>query len=249
MEAAADLVVDAATRHRVESARRHVERRRVAAGPVRFEQHQKRPVRREFRRLPEAAVLLVERRLPGARGAGEEVRPRGALRLLLGGVLQVGENRGDRAGRGQHLVPAALPSVGDGQDEPFEFRLREIGPAEERLAVRRQKDRHRPAAAPGHEQDGVHVDRVEVRALLAVHLDRYEAFVQETPDLGVGEHLALHDVTPVTGGVADRQEDRPALLLRHAQRLAAPGVPVDRVVGVLQEVRARLPGQVVRPGA
>ena len=43
--------------------------------------------------------------------------------------------------------------------------------------VRRQEDGHRPAAAAGQRDDGVHVDRVEVGPLLAVDLDADEVLV------------------------------------------------------------------------
>src|SRR5690606_11789498 len=59
------------------------------------------------------------------------------------------------------------------------------------------------------------------------------------------ERLALHHVAPVAGGVADRQQDRPILRTRPGERLLAPGIPVDRVVLVLEEVRARLLGQAI----
>ncbi len=54
------------------------------------------------------------------------------------------------------------------------------------------------------------------------------------------ERFALHDVAPVAGRVADAQEDRPVEQLRPGQRVGPPRRPVDRVVGVLEEVRAGL---------
>ena len=59
------------------------------------------------------------------------------------------------------------------------------------------------------------------------------------------ERLALHDVAPVAGRVADRQEDRAVVRLRAGQRLRAPRVPVDRVVRVLEQVGAGLLGQAI----
>src|SRR5690606_39607577 len=52
--------------------------------------------------------------------------------------------------------------------------------------------------------------------LLAIDLDVDELAVHEGGDLRVGERLALHHVTPVTGRVADRQEDRPVLEIGRA---------------------------------
>jgi hypothetical protein len=63
------------------------------------------------------------------------------------------------------------------------------------------------------------------------------------------EGLALHDVAPVAGGVADAQQDRLVLVVRAPKRLLAPGIPVHGVVGVLQQVRAGRVDQPVRTAA
>ena len=47
-------------------------------------------------------------------------------------------------------------------------------------------------------------------------------------------------MAPVAGGVADREQHRPVLGAGARERLLAPGVPVDRVLRVLEEVRAGL---------
>src|SRR4051812_36271198 len=44
-------------------------------------------------------------------------------------------------------------------------------------------------------------------------------------------------MAPVTGRVADREKDRLLLALRAIQRLRSPGMPIDRVVLVLQQIR------------
>ena len=85
---------------------------------------------------------------------------------------------------------------------------REVGAAVERHAVRREEHGHRPAAAAGHGLHGLHVDLVDVGPLLAVDLDVDEEAVHERGDLVVLERLALHDVAPVAGRVADREQHR-----------------------------------------
>ena len=91
----------------------------------------------------------------------------------------------------------------------------------------------------------VHVDRVDVGPLLAIDLDVHEVLVHERRRLGVLERLVLHHVAPVAGRVADREQDRLVLRPRPRERLLAPRVPVDRVVGVLEQVRAGLAGEAV----
>ena len=122
---------------------------------------------------------------------------------------------------------------------------RVVRPAEERLAVGRQEHRHRPAAVAAERDDRVHVHGVEVGTFLAVDLDVDEPLVHQLRNRGVLERLVLHHVAPVTGRVADREQDRLVLGARAFTRVVAPGVPVDGVVRVLEEIRAGLLGQAV----
>src|SRR5579884_3714931 len=122
----------------------------------------------------------------------------------------------------------------------------EVGPAVEGPSLGGEKDGERPAAVPGEELDGLHVHVVDVGALLAVDLHVHEELVHQARDGRVLEALPLHHVTPVAGRVADREEDRLARRARRSERLLPPRVPVDRVVGVLEKVRARLVREPVR---
>ena len=144
------------------------------------------------------------------------------------------------------------PQVGDADQQraeagPAVFVLgREVRAGEERLLVRGQEHGHRPAAVPlVHGQGGRHVDVVQVRALLAVDLHGDEVLVHEGGDVLVLERLALHHVAPVARRVADAEQDRLVLRARPRQRLLAPGMPVHRVVGVLQQVGAGAVGESV----
>ena len=79
------------------------------------------------------------------------------------------------------LTPGRAISLKD-VDEPGPAPLRcrrEIRAAVERLQVGRQPDAHRPPARPGGGLHERHVDAVDVRAFLAVHLDRNEVAVQD----------------------------------------------------------------------
>src|SRR5262245_28511892 len=147
---------------------------------------------------------------------------------------------------------AALPvRVGDAGEHGREAGTtvavfgREVRPTEEWLAVWSEEDGERPPARAGQHLDRVHVDRVEVRPLLAIHLDVDELLVHESGDRLVLERLAPHDVAPVASRVTDREEDGPVLPASSSEGLGPPRVPIDRVVGVLAEVRARLPGEAI----
>src|SRR5258706_169460 len=98
----------------------------------------------------------------------------------------------------------------------------------------------RGAARAGHALPRFHVDLVDVGALLAIDLDRDDRLVHEPCDVRVLERLAFHHVTPVTRRVADRDQHRLVLAARALPRLVAPREPVDGVVRVLPQVRARL---------
>ena len=99
-----------------------------------------------------------------------------------------------------------------------------------------QEHRHRPAAVARHRLHGLHVDAVEVGPLFAIDFDVDELLVHEARGVFVLERLVRHDVAPVTRRVADAQQDRLVLALRSLERFRSPRIPVDRILGVLEEV-------------
>ncbi len=244
-EAPAELVVDPARGHRRERVARH---RRLPAAQQELDDGGGG----ELRWAAPAAVRAVE------------VRAQPLLRgLERRGIERVGGRPKQRAAdepRGELLAHradlAALPGPGAG-DRPEHLwparravpRLRrEVGAAVEGRLVRGEEDVERPAALARHGLHGFHGDRVDVRALLPVHLHADEVLVHERRDLRILEALALHDVAPVAGGVADGHQERPILLARPRERLGPPGQPVHGVPRVLEQVRRGLPGQRVGHG-
>ena len=189
-----------------------------------------------------AAVAASSRSAVGSSGAG--------LDPALGD-----QARDQPPARRLDLVALLAPGPVDALEHLAERRhavarlVREVGAAVERPAVRGQEDRHRPAAAAGHRLDRRHVDLVEVGPLLAIDLDRDEVVVEIARRRLVLERLALHHVAPVTGRVADGQEDRPVQQLGRGERVGTPRIPVDGVVRMLEEVRAGLPGEAVGHGS
>jgi hypothetical protein len=98
---------------------------------------------------------------------------------------------------------------------------------------RGEKYGHRPAALPGHRDDGVHVNAVQVRPFLPVHFHVDEMLVHESGRLRIFERFVRHHVAPMAGRVADAQQNRLVFFLRFGQRFLPPWIPVDRIVGVL----------------
>ena len=204
--------------------------------------------RRELRRVAEPAVDRVELEDQGLVGPFDRQGVDLARRRSAGRLGQRGRHLVGRLDEGR--APLA-PHLGDPRDElahargPEPALLREVGPGEERAPVRGHDHRQRPAARARQELADGHVDLVHVGPLLAVDLDADERLVQEPRDLRVLERLVRHHVAPVTGRVPDREEDRTVQHARPLEGLVAPGVPVDGLAGVGEQVRTLLVDQPV----
>ena len=189
--------------------------------------------------------------LGGAREIGRREVDAGRRRGELG---EMGDEPGALFAERRALVaPRRVDSVENLRERgPAPTRRRRpIGAAEERRAVGRKEHRHRPAALLAHRMQRRHVKRVDVRPLLAIDLHVDEQIVHQRRDRRVLEQLVRHDMAPVTGGVADRQQDRPVAALRFGERLGSPGPPMNRVAGVLQQIgrgRAGEPVSLLRHG-
>ena len=253
-EAAAQVIVNAARGHAVAGVQHHAHGLLVVEAPGVAQQKLRLAGLGKLGRAAEPAVLrvvaLLEERARVAHDRGGQHQPGQAVAAdaqLLEARMDVGRRVGQL---GAARLPELLDLLQDLQKArpPVAAVRREIGPAEERLEVRREKHVQRPAALPARGLDERHVDLVHVRPLLAVHLDADEVRVEERGDLGALEGLALHDVAPMAGRVADAQEDGPVLLARPGEGLLAPRIPVHRVVLVLEQVGRFLPRQPVRVG-
>ena len=123
---------------------------------------------------------------------------------------------------------------------------RKVGTTVEGLTTRSQEDGKGPASPPRKGLDGSHVHRIDVRPLLPIHLHIDEALVHEPSRFRLDERLALHDMAPVAGRVADGKEDWPVGFPGPSARLLSPRVPVYGVVSVLAEIEARLASETIR---
>ena len=128
---------------------------------------------------------------------------------------------------------------------PRDVGRREIGPASERLELGRQPYAHRPAAVAGRGLDKGHVDLVNVGALFPIDLNADEVLVQESGNGRGLERFVLHDVAPMAGRVTDRKKDGLVLGASLGEGVLAPRIPVDRVLGVLEEVRRFFTGETI----
>ena len=152
----------------------------------------------------------------------------------------------DLVGLGHQIGASGPPQIVDGGAQGGETDvvalgdLREVGAGVERAAVGEAEHGHGPAAAPEHGLHRSHVDGADIGAFLPVDLDVDEQSVHQLTGLGILEGLVGHDMTPVAGRVADRDEHRHIASGRFLERLGAPAPPVDRVVAVLGEVGGQM---------
>jgi len=72
-----------------------------------------------------------------------------------------------------------------------------------------------------------------------------EMGVEEIGGGGILEGLVRHDVAPVTGGIADAEEDRLVLPAGFLEGGRSPGIPVHRVAGMLAQIGREGVGEVV----
>ena len=98
--------------------------------------------------------------------------------------------------------------------------VRKISAAPDRLAVGREKHGQRPAALLAEMMQRGHVDLIDVRPLLAIDFDVDEQLVHHPRGGVVLEAFMRHHVAPVTGRIADREQDR--LVGRASLRPALP---------------------------
>ncbi len=248
VKAPADVVPDPAAAHRCECAVDHLDGVGVAGQACVLEQEEQVVRARELRRAAEAAKLGI---VAGRKLAGGALGQVGRKLARSGGVRGALEVADDLACRLEQHLAVGAPQLIDARYQLHHpgssesAALGQVGGGVERPAVRGHQDRERPAAGPGQHLAHRHVDLVDVGSLLAVDLDRHEGTIHERSDLGVLERLVLHHVAPVAGGVADRKEDRLVLPSCRLECLFTPWVPVDGVVGMLEQVGALLAGEPV----
>lgn len=248
-EAAAELVVDPAARHRRTAVGGHLQGALGTRTRVVAQQELDDHGRGELGRAAEAAVPLVV--VPGQpqQGLGQfGFTGEAALGGRQGPAREIAH---DAAGHLGDLLAPVRPGGGD----PFEHLLegrhavaglgREVRAEVEGFGLGGEEDGHRPAALAGRGLHGLHVHGVDVGPLLAVDLHRDEVRVEVVGDGRVLEGLVGHHVAPVAAGVAHAEQHGNVPPSGFLERLGRPLPPVDGVVGVLEEVRGHGIGQAV----
>ncbi len=198
---------------------------------------------RKFRRAPDAASDRIDRLDQARREIGQRrLARRCGARAAAAGLEPLLE----QIGVGPDLVrlvaidPRHFIQYTDECRPPVAFVLGKIGAAPERLGVGGEEHGQRPAALLAELVQRAHIDRIDIGALLAVDLDVDEQLVHHRGGGRVLEALMGHDVAPMAGGVADRQQDRLAAVAGLGERRLAPRPPMHRIVLVLEQIGAGL---------
>ena len=109
--------------------------------------------------------------------------------------------------------------------------------------VRREEYGQRPAAAATRQRlMGELVNLVDIGPFLTINLYTNKHFVHQPRSRLVFEAFVRNDVTPMAGAVADREQDRLVLCARFGEGLGIPRPPIDRIVGVLAQIRTGFGG-------
>ena len=134
--------------------------------------------------------------------------------------------------KGRHPMPSFRGKVGAGEKR--------------RQISRGQKHCQRPAT-PSLVQQLVRalVNLVQIWPFLTIHLDIDKQPIHDIGRAGVLEGFVGHDVAPVTGGITNRQQNRQITLAGDGQRFVIPGIPVDRIMGMLQQIGTGFVGEPV----
>ena len=237
VEAAAELVVDAAVHHRVE-------RRRGQLGRPRSSRNSSVQCGGNFGAPPQPPCARSKASAQRVHCVGDRIR-RAALRLL--GALHR-RARGDR-----RCGPAPCSRTCSRRLQPGARRSpRAPSPSSASPAAARagSRCRRRTAYSSGVRntfsgqppwpviawQAAMQTASMSGRSSRSTFTHTNRSFIS-LADFRILEGLMRHHMTPVAGRVADRDQQRPVRLARAVAAPQSPhGLPVDRIVSVLQQV-------------
>ena len=78
-----------------------------------------------------------------------------------------------------------------------------VGSGKKRFFVRCHDNGQWPAATAGHHGTDGHVNGINIGPLFAIHLDTDKGVIEQSGNRFIFKRFPLHDMAPVTGGIAD----------------------------------------------
>ena len=246
MKTAAEVIAHAAERHRLQRACGHV-RRRSVAGPSGLAKRNRRLLGRgNFGASPNPPRALSN---DCANCATPSVNVSAGGTASPGATTEPPDLLGQMRSRGLHLRPLRSPDTHDFAEDVWEIGpsvaliRRKIGPAVERLQLRRQPHAHRPSAGTCRGLHERHVHAIDIGSLFAIDLDGNEVVVQDFGNGGVFERLVRHHVAPVASRVSNREKHRFVALSCGVEGVLPPRVPMDRIICMLEQGRLCSPAR------
>jgi hypothetical protein len=93
--------------------------------------------------------------------------------------------------------------------------------------------------------DRFHVYAVQIGSFLPVDLDVDKVFIHQIGNFFILEGFVSHYMTPMAGGISNAQQDRLIFVFCPRQSFRPPRVPLNRIVGMLEEVGTGFPGKFI----
>jgi hypothetical protein len=203
---------------------------------------------RKLGRTVWAALHVVHVRQPGAHHICDHALAEHGFRLWRGNKVGLLHAVGELGGILQSLLGVGVPQAGHILNYAHPLFLGEIGAAIQRSSIGQGDAVERPTSTAGHQLHGSHVYLVHIGPFFSINFYIDEQAVHHLGHCLVLKALALHDVTPMAGAVADADEQQSVRVAGQLQRLITPRVPLHRVVGMLQQIGTRLVNEVVGVG-
>ena len=204
-ETAAQLVVDAAVRHRSHGVFDLIERGLVAGAMPMAQHHFQHHRLGKLGRIAITAkpfVILAHLAFGGVIEQSGIDRSAGNLRI--GDLAQVIAQLG---GAGGNIIRSfavgaghAVQHLGERWQTVARFG-REIRAAIKRRTIRREKHRHRPTTVARHRLHRRHINRVNIGSFLAIYLDIDKIRIHNRRRRLILKAFTFHNVTPVAGTV------------------------------------------------
>ena len=237
VEPATEMVIDATKRHLVQGVANVVPCRRIA-GKGRIVQ-QKLQICRNHKFLLSLlpAILTIPIRFPVVYSSFKGFPSQ--LALIFRNLHQIG--LGDTSG--QHIgIFRRFPWVVLVQGADFFQNLGPlifsvIGTSIQGFAIGQRNNVQGPAPVSGHKLQRRHVDLINVGAFLTVYLNIDKILVHYTGHFLVLKGFFFHDMAPMARRITDTDQYQFVLLLGVFESLFAPRLPVNRIMGVLEQIR------------
>ena len=134
------------------------------------------------------------------------------------------------------LVGVQSKGIRNATEQLHPFGIGKVGTSVKGLLVGHQEDIQGPPSMESHGLHGIHVDIVQVRALLAVDFDADKMGIHDGCCRCIFKTFLFHHMAPMASRVADGYQDGFVFFICSRQSLWTPGVPIHGVVRVLQEV-------------